>query len=142
VVVDFINNDIENNYPIEWKTDDKLSSCIIQAEEDLVKRAISNLVQNCINHNENGCTIYVSVHTTQSKCTITVEDDGIGTTDEHIEKLNKTTHYLMIDDATAEQRHGLGLLIVKQIVESHDGIMIIGHRRYAGSAVTVEEPEE
>ncbi|AVO03195.1 two-component sensor histidine kinase [Staphylococcus simulans] len=142
VVVDFINNDIENNYPIEWKTDDKLSSCIIQAEEDLVKRAISNLVQNCINHNENGCTIYVSVHTTQSKCTITVEDDGIGTTDEHIEKLNKTTHYLIIDDATAEQRHGLGLLIVKQIVESHDGIMIIGHSRYAGFAVTLELPKE
>lgn len=142
VVVDFINDDIGNNYPIEWKTDDKLSSCIIQADEDLVKRAISNLIQNCINHNENGCTIYVSVHTTQSKCTITVEDDGIGTTAEYIEKLNRTTHYLIIDDATTEQRHGLGLLIVKQIIESHDGIMIIGHSRYAGFAVTLELPKE
>lgn len=142
VVVDFINNDIENNYPIEWKTNDRLSSCIIQADEDLVKRAISNLIQNCINHNENGCTIYVSVHTTESKCRITVEDDGIGTTDEHIEKLNETTHYLIVDDATTEQRHGLGLLIVKQIVESHKGIMKIGHSRYAGFAVMLELPKE
>src|SRR5690625_366082 len=93
VVVDFINNDIENNYPIEWKTDDKLSSCIIQADEDLMKRAISNLIQNCINHNENGCTIYVMVHTIQNKCMIIVEDDGVGATDDQIEKLNNTPHY-------------------------------------------------
>lgn len=142
VVVDFINNDIENNYPIEWKTDDKLSSCIIQADEDLVKRAISNLIQNCINHNENGCTIYVSVHVTQNKCMITVEDDGIGTTDDQIEKLNNTPHYMISDDGTTEQRHGLGLLIVKQILQSHDGIMLIGHSRYAGFAVTLELPKE
>ncbi|GGN65091.1 sensor histidine kinase [Oceanobacillus indicireducens] len=142
VVVDFINNDIENNYPIEWKTDDKLSSCIIQADEDLMKRAISNLIQNCINHNENGCTIYVMVHTIQNKCMIIVEDDGVGATDDQIEKLNNTPHYMISDVATTEQRHGLGLLIVKQILQSHDGIMLIGHSKYAGFSVTIELPKK
>src|SRR5690625_544352 len=138
VVVDFINNDIENNYPIEWKTDDELTSCIIQAEEDLMKRTMNNLIQNCINHNESGCTIYVSVRATQRKCMITVEDDGIGVSDEQIEKLNNNSHYMISDNAASEQRHGLGLLIVKQIVQSHNGRMIIEHSRYNGFAVTLE----
>lgn len=142
VVVDLINNDIENNYPIEWKTDHGLTSCIIQADEDLMKRATNNLIQNCINHNESGCTIYVSVRAAQKKCTITVEDDGTGVSDEQIEKLNNTPHYMISDNATSEQRHGLGLLIVKQIVKSHNGRMIIEKSQYDGFAVTLEFPKE
>lgn len=142
VVVDLINNDIENNYPIEWKTDHGLTSYIIQADEDLMKRATNNLIQNCINHNESGCTIYVSVRAAQKKCTITVEDDGTGVSDEQIEKLNNTPHYMISDNATSEQRHGLGLLIVKQIVKSHNGRMIIEKSQYDGFAVTLEFPKE
>lgn len=142
VVVDFINNDIENNYPMEWETDDELTSCVIQADEDLVRRAINNLIQNSINHNESGCTIYVSVRATQEKCTITVEDDGIGVSDEQIEKLNNTPHYMISDDEASSQRHGLGLLIVKQIVTSHNGGMIIDHSPYGGFAVMLEFMKE
>lgn len=142
VVVDFMNNDIENNYPIEWKTDNELTSCIIQADKDLLKRAVNNLIQNCINHNENGCTIFVSVRETQEKCTITVEDDGVGASNEQIEMLNNASHYMISDNTTSEQRHGLGLLLVKQIVTSHDGRMIIEHSRYGGFAVTLQFQKE
>jgi signal transduction histidine kinase len=142
VVVDFMNNDIENNYPIEWRTDDELTSCIIQVDKDLVNRAINNLIQNCINHNENGCTIYVSVRATQNKCTIMVEDDGVGSSEKQVEKLNNTPHYMISDAVTSKERHGLGLLIVKQIVKSHDGRMIIEHSRYDGFAVILEFPNE
>lgn len=59
VVVDFMNMDMENKFPIEWTTDDKLLVCSIDADKDLLKRAISKLIQNSMNHNENGCTIYI-----------------------------------------------------------------------------------
>src|SRR5690625_6987605 len=88
-----MKSNIENNYTVELNTDDKLISCIIQSDENLKKRSISNLIQNCINNNENGCTIYVMVHTIQNKCMIIVEDDGVGATDDQIEKLNNTPHY-------------------------------------------------
>ncbi len=61
VVVDFMNTDIDEKYPIAWETCDGLSTCSIEADRDLLKRAVANLIQNSINHNENGCTIYVSV---------------------------------------------------------------------------------
>lgn len=140
VVVDFMNMDIEENYPIQWETDEDLITCPINADKDLLKRAISNLIQNSINHNEQGCKIHVGVTADGSKCTVYVSDDGIGATDEQIEKLNNTSHYMVCDENTTEQRHGLGLLIVKQIVSAHGGTTIIEHSVYDGFSVKVILP--
>lgn len=132
VVVDFINMDIDDKFPIEWKTDDKLSVCSIDADKDLLKRAISNLIQNSITHNENGCTIYISVTMDNGDCIICVEDSGVGISDEQIENLNNAPHYMICDTNTTEQRHGLGLLLVKQIASAHQGEMKIDHSTYGG----------
>lgn len=140
VVVDFINTDIDDKYPIEWLTEENLFVCLINADCDLLKRAVSNLIQNCINHNENGCTIYACVETFQNKCVICIEDNGIGTTDEQIENLNIAPHYMVCDTNTTEQRHGLGLLIVKQIIAAHNGTTIIEHSRFGGFAVKIILP--
>ncbi len=140
VVVDFINMDIEDKYPIEWETDETLIFCPVNADKDLIKRAVSNLIQNCINHNEQGCKIYVCVTATGGNCIITVSDDGVGATDEQIEKLNNTPHYMVCDENTTEQRHGLGLLIVKQILSSHSGQAVVEHSVYGGFAVKLILP--
>lgn len=141
VVVDFMNMNIDDRFLIEWKTDDELTSCSIIADKDLLKRAISNLIQNSINHNENGCTIYVSVSTDNNICIICVEDNGVGASDEQIEKLNHAPHYMVCDTNTTEQRHGLGLLIVKQIMDSHRGTVIIDHSEYGGFKVILKIPQ-
>ena len=140
VVVDFINMDIEDRYPIEWQTDEALAICPINADKDLLKRAVSNLIQNSINHNEQGCKIYISVTADNDYCTVIVSDDGVGETDELIEKLNKTPHYMLCDENTTEQRHGLGLLIVKQIVSAHGGRTDIEHSSYGGFSVKLTLP--
>lgn len=127
VVVDFINMDINDKHPIEWETDENLSVCLAEVDKDLIKRAVSNLIQNSINHNEQGCHIYVKVMVENSKCAIVVADDGVGATEEQIEKLSNSPHYMVCDENTTEQRHGLGLLIVKQIITVHNGTVNIGH---------------
>jgi signal transduction histidine kinase len=137
VVVDFINTDIDNKFPIEWETDENISACFINADKDLIKRAVTNLIQNCINHNENGCSIFVSVRADEQDCIICVEDNGKGASDEQIEKLNNTPHYMVCDTNTTEQRHGLGLLIVKQVAESHNGTATIEHSSHGGFAVKI-----
>ena len=85
VIVDFMNTNIDDKFLIEWKTSDTLSVCYINADKDLLKRAISNLIQNSINHNENGCVIYVSVDEDNNTCKICVEDNGIGASNEQID---------------------------------------------------------
>jgi signal transduction histidine kinase len=141
VVVDFINSDIQNNFPIEWLTPDELKNCFINGDDTLIKRAITNLIQNSINHNEDGCTIFVSVSQSDNQCLIKVDDSGIGADDESIEKIKNTPHY-MICDANTTQRHGLGLLIVKQIVSTHHGQVSISHSSYGGFSVTLSLPVE
>ncbi len=142
VVVDFINMDIENRYPIEWVTEDTVTGCIANVDRELLKRAVCNLIQNCMNHNKNGCTIYVTVKKEKGECAICVEDDGVGVSDEQIEQLNHTPHYMVCDENTTTQRHGLGLLIVRQIMDSHGGETVIGHSVHGGFCVEMLLPSE
>lgn len=141
VVVDFMNMNIDDRFPIEWKTADTLTACYINADKDLLKRAVSNLIQNSINHNENGCVIYASVDDDNNTCRICIEDNGTGASDEQIDRLNHTPHYMACDTDTTEQRHGLGLLIVKQIIKGHNGTILIDHSEYGGFKVVLIIPK-
>lgn len=140
VVVDFINMDIDDRHPMEWESSEGLMACPTHVDKDLIKRAVSNLIQNCINHNEEGCKVYVSVREEKGNCVVAVSDDGIGASDEQIEKLNHSPHYMVCDNHTTEQRHGLGLLIVKQIVAAHGGTVVMGHSAYGGFSVEIALP--
>lgn len=140
VAADFINMEIDDKYHIEWTTEEALSSCIVHADKDLLKRAVSNLIQNSIGHNEDGCRIYVYVQKIGQNCVICVEDNGTGVSGEEIEKLNNTPHYMLCDQNTAKQRHGLGLLIVKQIAVSHGGSAEMAHSPKGGLSVKIILP--
>ena len=141
VIVEFMNTNIDDKFPIEWKTADTLSACYINADKDLLKRAISNLIQNSINHNENGCVIYASIDDDNNTCKICIEDNGKGASDEQIDRLNNAQHYMICDTNTTEQRHGLGLLIVKQIIKGHNGKILIDHSEYGGFKVVLIIPK-
>lgn len=138
--VDFINTDMEGKYPVEWQTDDELTLCTVYADKDLLARAVMNLIQNSMIHNETGCSIYISVAARKDQCVIRVEDNGLGASDEQIERLNNAPHYMVCDTNTSEQRHGLGLLLVKQIMEAHGGTTAIGHSSYGGFSVELSMP--
>ena len=140
IAADFINMDVDGRYPIEWETDEELIVCRICADKELIKRAVSNLIQNSMNHNEDGCTVHVAVEEINGYCVISVEDDGAGASEEEIEKLNHAPHYMVCDTNTREQRHGLGLLIVKQVAESHGGKAEIGRSGYGGFGVKIMLP--
>ncbi|MDE6516566.1 MAG: ATP-binding protein, partial [Acetatifactor sp.] len=137
---DFINMDIDQRYRMEWVTEESLGACMVIADSELLKRAVSNLIQNSINHNEQGCGVYVGVRREEGRCIVFVEDDGNGATDAQIEKLNSTPHYMVCDANTTEQRHGLGLLIVRQIAASHGGTVRIGHSVHGGLSVEIVLP--
>lgn len=139
-VVDFINMDPEGRYPIQWMTDEAFGACFVEADKGLIKRAVWNLIQNSINHNLEGCSIYVTVEKREEECRIWIEDNGKGVTEEQLEKLNNAPHYMMCDENVTGQRHGLGLLIVRQIAQVHGGSVRIGHSRYGGFEAMIDLP--
>ncbi len=141
VVVDFLNMDPDGRYPMEWNTSESLATCMIQADENLLKRAISNLIVNAQVHNPNGCTITVNVRENQGMCCITISDNGVGVTEEQLVSLRDTPHYMVCDGSTEEQRHGLGLLIVKQIAEAHGGGLKLCHSPEGGFLACIYIPK-
>ncbi len=138
--VDFINMGLEDKYSILWKTDEDMTYCPVNADKALLKRAIGNLIQNCCSHNDQGCHIYVRVSAENGICTVAVDDDGAGASPDQLEKLNNAPHYMVCDENTADQRHGLGLLIVKQITAAHGGSVTVRQSDYGGFRAELKLP--
>ncbi|MFQ4239463.1 sensor histidine kinase [Clostridioides difficile] len=118
LVSEFINNNLDNDFYIEL--DILNEDIIIDADKKLLKRAISNLIQNSITHNQQGCNIRVTSKSDLDFCYIIVEDDGKGMSQEKINSLLKSQNGL--SEAYAKcQNHGLGILIVAGIINAHGG---------------------
>ena len=139
-IVDFINLDVENKYPIDWEIDETLSMCMSLVDKELLKRAVSNLILNAQVHNPQGCTIHVSVDYHEEICSISVDDDGTGISNEQLEELKTTPHYMLCDSNTTGQRHGLGLMIVRQIAQAHEGTLEFDHGKNGGFLAVIKIP--
>lgn len=76
-----------------------------------------------------GCKICLALECTKEcvkNCLIlSVTDDGIGISTEKQRELEEKPHYMESTDERLDLRHGLGLLIVQQIVRAHKGTMQI-----------------
>lgn len=129
---DFINFYPHEKYAIELELPRDPGACIISGDKALLLRAVSNLLENSRTHNPQGCQITIGVYPNQTEYRVTVEDNGRGITDEKLEKLRSTPHYIMSDAGTGEPRHGLGLLIVQQIGAAHGGRVSFDHGKKGG----------
>lgn len=136
-VANFIDSDDECKYPVEWKIFDNISPCIIKGDKNLICRAINNVINNSRCHNPDGCNISVEVKEKENEYMIVIEDDGVGVTDEQLTKLRNTPHYMLSDGGTTQLRHGLGLLIVQQVAEVHNGKVCFDHGEKGGFLVTL-----
>lgn len=122
---DLLNAGIGEKYSIEVEISPEAETAVIDCDARLILRAISNLVQNSINHNPQGCDIFLSLDCSPEDVSITVADNGVGMSAEKLRELEERPHYMESTDERLDLRHGLGLLLVRQIVEAHDGIMKI-----------------
>ena len=136
-VANFIDSDYECKYPVEWKTSENISPCIIKGDKNLICRAINNVFNNSRCHNPDGCNISVEVKEKENEYMIVIEDDGVGVTDEQLIKLRNTPHYMLSDSGTTQLRHGLGLLIVQQVAEVHNGKVYFDHGENGGFLATI-----
>ena len=124
--------DGEDKYPVEWATKEQVSAVFIRGDEELLKRAVSNLICNAQVHNPKGCTITLEVKQIQEMCCLAVSDDGVGVTEEALSAIQKKPHYMVCDSQVKEQSHGLGLLIVRQIAQAHGGRVELSHAPQGG----------
>lgn len=97
----------------------------VVGDSSLLARAIENLVTNAIVHSPEGGAVAISVSADAGRITLAVEDEGAGIPADARELVFGRFERL---DATSPERPGtgLGLYIVRGIVEAHGGTVRAG----------------
>ena len=84
--------------------------------ENLMERALMNLLYNAVQHNPEGCEITVKLYQDEkSHVFLHVEDNGCGLEKAALERLNRKNY----EWEPSTGQHGLGLKIVKQVISRH-----------------------
>ena len=122
---DLLNAGIGPNYSVDVEISSDAETAVMECDARLISRAINNLVQNSIRHNPQGCTIRLRLDCSDCAISLTVSDNGVGLSEEKLRELAEKPHYMESTDERLDLRHGLGILLVRQIVEAHRGTMEI-----------------
>lgn len=95
--------------------------CLAYADRSKVERVLTNLVGNAIKYSPDGATVEVSVQAGDGVVVTSVKDTGYGIPKQELEHIFEK-FYRVRDKNTRDIRGtGLGLSLVKLIVESHGG---------------------
>lgn len=96
---------------------------VLEADQDKIRQILYNLVHNAVKYTDDG-EIVISASTVDGQAEISVMDTGIGIDEKHFDEIFDT-FYQNSKDGQIEQGLGLGLPIVKHLVESQGGEIYI-----------------
>ena len=98
---------------------------IVDADEALLLSAITNLISNGIKYGNKSGYVSVSAAKNGDRTEIIVADNGVGISEEYIDKI--WTRFYRVDDARNDEygSSGLGLSMVKSIIELHGGEIFV-----------------
>jgi len=108
-------------------------------DKDKMGQVLKNLVSNAIKYSPDGGLIRISGAALQDEYRIAVEDEGIGMTPEQVEQVFDK-FYRANTSETAVESTGLGMNIVKLIVEAHGGRVWVNSEFGKGTKVTFTIP--
>ncbi len=109
-------------------------SLTLFADQELLYRAFLNILINAMESMEDGGGIFIRVEKERALYRIEFEDTGCGISEENANKLLEPFF------TTKQKGSGLGLSIVKKIIEAHGGMIDIQSREGEGTKITVRLP--
>jgi two-component system heavy metal sensor histidine kinase CusS len=112
----------------------------IHADSMLFGRAVSNLVENALRFTPAGGTIQISIVAGAAHSQISVKDTGCGIAAEHLPRV--FDRFYRIDSSRSSQGSGLGLALVKSIMDLHGGSAVVESEVDRGTAVTLTFPNK
>lgn len=114
---------------------------IVVADEDKLDQVITNLLSNAIKYSPNGGTVTVHLKEEGNDILIGVEDQGMGIPKEHLSKVFDRFHRVHNEDNRKIYGTGLGLFLVKHLVEHlHMGEIWVESEVEVGSTFWVRIP--
>ncbi|ROZ89131.1 sensor histidine kinase [Gordonia sp. OPL2] len=116
---------------------------LVYADRESLSRALANLLSNALRLAPDASTITVAAGSVDGWAWIAVRDEGPGIADADQQRVFE--RFRRVDDTTSsDARHrgsGLGLTIARQIVESHEGRLVVHSRLGVGSTFVIWLPD-
>jgi len=109
---------------ITLNADTRGDHIIVKGNEPFLREALGNLVSNAVKYTPQGGNIEVSLHQEDGVAIFTVVDDGIGIPEDQQDKLFQPFFRASSKETRDIEGTGLGLHLVKQIIERHHGELI------------------
>ncbi|MEC4813558.1 MAG: response regulator [Scytonema sp. PMC 1069.18] len=100
-------------------------------------KVVYNLLSNAMKFTPESGSIIINVHPTQDRCILQVEDTGIGIIEEQIPDLFERFRQAEGSENRSYEGSGLGLALVKELVELHGGTVEVTSVYGRGTTFTV-----
>lgn len=107
---------------------------------DCIRQVLGNLLSNAVKFSPRGGSIYVHARSVGKEVWVMVTDQGVGIPQEALSQL--FTKFFRVDNADTRSigGTGLGLALVKEIVETHGGRVWVESTRGEGSTFSFSLP--
>lgn len=127
----------EKNINFRLQTDKESIHCWI--DQDKVEKIIFNLLSNAFKYTPANKSITVYAHTTKDKVVISVADEGIGIAPKKQQTLFQRFETL-VNNNILQPSSGIGLSLVKELIELHQGNIQVNTETGIGSEFIVTLP--
>lgn len=114
----------------------------VRCDASALERAVSNLVENALRHTRGGEqeSVTITCAAESAEAVVTVRDTGTGIGPEHLPQLFERFYRVDTARGRAQGGAGLGLSIVKAIIEAHGGTVGVASELGRGSVFTIRLP--
>jgi two-component system phosphate regulon sensor histidine kinase PhoR len=120
------------------KTQDHL---IVDADPDLLELAMMNLLENGIKYSSSPAKLTIRLHESKHECTIAIEDQGMGIPAEDVPHIFERFYTVNKAHSRRLGGAGLGLSIVKTIIDKHEGTLTVASTLGQGTTFTATLPK-
>ncbi|WP_034847159.1 HAMP domain-containing sensor histidine kinase [Ruminiclostridium josui] len=121
---------------IQYELD--LEKCSMASNYDLLFQLWTNLIDNAIKYSGKKCTIWIATKVIDNFLKFTIRDEGIGISKEKLSKIYDK--FYQCDESHKRLGNGLGLSIVKRIIELLNGNILCESEVGVGTTMTVILP--
>lgn len=118
----------------------EMAAISIEADRDQLEQVWINLLSNAVKFTPLQGVIHISAQMDGDVSRVSISDNGIGIPEEECANIFKPFHKADKARNRAVKGNGLGLSIVKQIVDLHQGEIVVTSRLDQGSTFTVTLP--
>lgn len=126
---------------VTLKTDFCDAGRLVQGDQESLKQAFTNLVTNAINYNRDGGTVGILTGSENNNVLVEISDTGIGVSQENLPFIFDDFFRVKTKDTCGVAGSGLGLTIVKRIIEAHNGCIMVVSQLGEGTTFRILLPK-